>query len=605
MAPKVEPHGLEQVPGTIIAEDGSPQIPLTLTSGVELEFMHFQDTVAGLAQEVTPTVDEFALSNPDSGRRNVHAALSKPMTAKCATCEKNMEFQLDLNPIVGFGVQTAHDPTYKKWTVGIDETIYVTALEESKFRDDFESVLMTGVEVTSRVLDASSGRKSNDQERAPTHECHITADAEIRAVAERLNESYSSTSSLRDSRAAVNSSCGFHVHIGNGSKGFPLQTVKNIISLYVAHEMAIDSMHSTDRITGSKLGLSSKAEVARDPRGHVNVMLSGDVYNVPWSTHFLHSAFEHTHGLGNAAISADHIDDPGRYPDKAFQAKPELVATSKAFDVPSWLTLIENAQCISDLRDLQGYYRRLSTINLGNLRDFCNEDIEGHLRSQAKMTIEFRQAAGTLQPAEILAWHDVLVALVEYAHNTPPYEIRRRCLKNWDSTKFDTLDFLRLIGISRTSDTYQHYKSKLGLSKNSDESYVQQVREAERKAAFTHGHGDVFLPMLAEFVRGRCDGMEPNNVGKRVADKFHAGGYGQFTKGMLKRLGVKKSRREELTVGYRVEEPFAEENEETAESKDDVSVEAWNDGGVDDGLKDLDPENRYTWDIDDDEMSGT
>lgn len=601
MAPQVEPYGLEQDPETTIAEDGPLQIPLTLTSGVELEFMHFQDAVAGLAEETTPTVDEFALSNPDFGRRNVHATLSKPMTAKCDTCGKDMEFQLDLNPIVGFGVQTAYDPAYKKWTVGIDETIYVTALEESKFRDDFESVLMTGVEVTSRVLNASRNRKSNDQEVLPTHKCHIAADAEIRAVTERLNESYSSTSSLRESRAAVNSSCGFHVHIGNGSKGFPLQTVKNIILLYVAHEMAIDSMHSTDRITGSKLGLSSKAEVARDPRGPINVMFSGDVYNVPWSAHFLQSAFEHIHGLGNATISADHIDGPERYPDKAFQAKPELVAASKAFDVPSWLTLIENASSISDLRDLQGFNRRLTTINLGNLQDFCDEDNEEKLRSRAKTTIEFRQAAGTLQPVEILAWHDVLVALVEYAHKTPPSEIRRRCLKHWHSAKFDALDFLRLIGISRSSTTYQHYKSKLGLRKDPADSYVPQVREAERKAAFTYGHGDVFLPMLAEFVRGRCDSMDPDNVSKRISDKFYAGGYGQFTEGMLKRLGVKKSRRKELTVGYRVEEPFVEENEEMADGEDGAFLEAWNDGDVDE----LNTQNQIAWDMGDEEMSGT
>ena len=46
----------------------------------------------------------------------------------------------------------------------------------------------------------------------------------------------------------VNESCGFHVHVGNRRRGFPLQTVKNLCMLTAGFEAQLDSLHAPDRV---------------------------------------------------------------------------------------------------------------------------------------------------------------------------------------------------------------------------------------------------------------------------------------------------------------------------------------------------------------------
>ena len=49
-------------------------------------------------------------------------------------------------------------------------------------------------------------------------------------------------------RVEVNTSCGFHVHIGNRKAGFPLQTLKHLCMLTALFEQQFNSLHSPDRI---------------------------------------------------------------------------------------------------------------------------------------------------------------------------------------------------------------------------------------------------------------------------------------------------------------------------------------------------------------------
>ena len=46
----------------------------------------------------------------------------------------------------------------------------------------------------------------------------------------------------------VNQSCGFHVHVGNERKGFPLETIKNMCVLTATFERELESLHPPHRI---------------------------------------------------------------------------------------------------------------------------------------------------------------------------------------------------------------------------------------------------------------------------------------------------------------------------------------------------------------------
>ena len=46
----------------------------------------------------------------------------------------------------------------------------------------------------------------------------------------------------------VNPSCGLHVHVGDGNKGFPLDTVKNLCLLATGFEQQFNSLHPLHRI---------------------------------------------------------------------------------------------------------------------------------------------------------------------------------------------------------------------------------------------------------------------------------------------------------------------------------------------------------------------
>ncbi|CAK3988935.1 Hypothetical predicted protein [Lecanosticta acicola] len=524
-----EPTHNEQA--TTTKEIDPTSIPIKLTSGVELEFRHLQDT----GQEWP---EDFAVDHPDHGRKRIYASLSRPMTAECATCGRDTQLQLQINPVVHEGSQGSFHPSYAKWTVDVDGDIQIKASELATLGEDFQTILMDRIEVQSRVLDTSRVRKPKGTKVIADHECRVCADAEIRAVCDRLQEDFNSARGHIDERVVVHSSCGLHIHIGNGDKGFPLQTIKNLVSFCLSQ--------------------TTYAEVRREGGGYRDINLGGDTYNIPWSAHFLQSAFAHIHGLDAAAKSVEDPHLPNRYPDRIFHTQPELVDLSKAFDVPSWLTLVDNASNIKDLRDLQGEYARKSTINLGNLFGFLPHGLEEKDRSTWKQTIEFRQAAGTLQADEVSAWHAVCVQLVKFAHQTPASEIRQICLRNWNHTTCDALDFLKLIGLSKSSHPYQHYKWKLG------EHYAPHMREKERQAAFAFGANGVFVPIMSEFIRGRCDRMDISEVGKRIRVKFLAGGYGQFEEGYLKELKIKGERREGLMIGFRAREPEEELSEDGA-----------------------------------------
>lgn len=59
-------------------------------------------------------------------------------------------------------------------------------------------------------------------------------------------------SSIADLEVIFDSSCGLHVHVGNESAGFPLQTLKNVSILTTVFEAQFSSLHPPERVLNNE-----------------------------------------------------------------------------------------------------------------------------------------------------------------------------------------------------------------------------------------------------------------------------------------------------------------------------------------------------------------
>jgi hypothetical protein len=80
--------------------------------------------------------------------------------------------------------------------------------------------------------------------------------------------------------------CGLHVHVGNERCGYPLPTVKKVLSTNVANERAIDNFHGSGLIGGSKLATIPLDKPCFDMTASNGKMVPLP-YSPPWSEHFI------------------------------------------------------------------------------------------------------------------------------------------------------------------------------------------------------------------------------------------------------------------------------------------------------------------------------
>ena len=173
---------------------------------------------------------------------------------------------------------------------------------------------------------------------------------------------------------------------------------------------------------------------------------------------------------------------------------------------------------------------RLCTINLRNLPNPGTQSPEWAAK---KMTIEFRQHLGTLEPLTALCFIDVVVKLVSWCNwvsddefkalvgvGGDPTHPRRRRLRD---PQFETEDFCKLIGCGEV--TLGHYFHPHLSGCDVFHTYLQDLQDDAFEAAKRGIR-------LAEDVLGQVRFLRAvtNEVAvkEQIKTKLLAGGYGQF-----------------------------------------------------------------------------
>ncbi|MCJ1416105.1 hypothetical protein MMC32_002440 [Xylographa parallela] len=183
----------------------------------------------------------------------------------------------------------------------------------------------------------------------------------------------------------TNESTGLHVHVGDGNRGFALQTLKKFSILVVTFEHIIESIHPDARIS-----------------------------------------FDGTQ-----------------------QCKRSSWGTSNICEISS---TIEECQTFEDLRTLMNpELTKKYAYNFGNL------SLSQYL---PKMTIEFRQHEGTVDPKRIINWAKFVTGLVNFSHAVSSAQHVWLWMTYSRDQAYTVLDLMKAVG---KGDLSSYYRSQVHL----------------------------------------------------------------------------------------------------------------------------------------------
>jgi hypothetical protein len=225
--------------------------PLDISFGVEFEFIlveHFPDWDEWINKKLEGNV-LFGLSRIGNVLRNT--------LFKCGSCSEQFHM-----PVGVQDASTSWRSDHSQWNVVADETMSLSPRQKTNLGEGhFDTIAF---EVTSRKLFTDRGIPVTIPagSTTTTHQHTIAPEEEIKTALDSLHRAFMSpAAAATDGRIkqwlVTNRTCGLHIHVGNDERGFPLQTVKNAMSLHTAFERVIDSMQSKPRIGGTALALAA------------------------------------------------------------------------------------------------------------------------------------------------------------------------------------------------------------------------------------------------------------------------------------------------------------------------------------------------------------
>ena len=519
--------------GTDVPQTSAPD-PLNITLGIELEFI--------LAVSTYPEKATFENADEVVGMSVVRYALSQPMTATCASCGAQHVFQLQVHT----NGSVEYENRFGYWNVDEDRSLNLTDDEEKVLGEGAQYFHFHEIEIKSRVL-----RPAKNLTTTPgtDHVHEISHVEEINAVLNKLRELLSGPkrgNKFESAHIILNGQCGLHVHVGNENRGFPLPTVKKVLSTYVANERAIDNLLASSRIGGSKLATMPLDNPWFDI-GASERKMEPFPYSPPWSEPFIalaHTLRRQRLGYNNSECSLPRSfsSTPYIYPETHLY-DPTIGRSVDSFHVGDFLTIIDNAPTLGDIQRRHHCFGR-PTLNIGNLGEHNSDALPPDPFDEqydgidapwypSLMTLEFRQHAGSLDSAEIHAWVDFVVSMVDHAHYTSDAYFHEVSRNEWLKPNHGSIDLLQELGCSE--DTLLFYSERLAMG--------QHLRPAnESVSAADIADIDIFpvdaliAPLLEYVAWKRQQDYHPGAVLDRIKEKFRVGGYGKFSDEYLDEL---------------------------------------------------------------------
>lgn len=487
--------------------------PLNITLGLELEFI--------LAVSTYPEKASWENDDEAWAQNIVRYALSQPMVAKCAKGGIEHVFQLKVHP--------TSESNYDYWTVEEDSSLMIVNDETKTLGENKDFFHFYGIEIKSRILHPGTNFETTPGDRGTGHVHEISYVQEIEAVLGRLHEFFTGPNrghKVDRTHIILNGTSGLHIHIGNEKRGFPLPTVKRILSTYVANERAIDGLHAASRISGSRIATEPLEKPFYDMKwDHLNLLPLA--FNASWSAYFAHIA--HTlrrHRLGYDAYKTclpRPNDLPASFYPETHMNNPIVGKAVDSFYVGDWLEMIDRAPSLNAIQQLQMISLGRGTLNLRNLGPYDADDENGDeigFWSPQIMTIEFRQHTGSLDFAEIHAWMGFVVSLVKHAHYTSDADYKALSRTEWLQPDYGSIELLNALGCS--PDTKRFYRHRLaGQSQvRNEDVFAADIAEIDLFPI------DAMIAPPLEYTEWkRRQDRHPGNVRDRIREKFRTGGY--------------------------------------------------------------------------------
>jgi len=348
------------------------------------------------------------------------------------------------------------EPSYSRWTFKDEGGLHLSKQERETLPADLMDHMIQPLEVSSRLFSF----ETDDWK------------AEIAAVLGAFQE-------LRDRGVVfvLNSSTGFHIHIGFGSEIMPLRTAKSVLQLCTGFEDRLDALYSTSRIDENA------------------------VTNVAPGRHF------------NAGL-AWHFKNNER--------------TELGPNIFHWLTSIEEASSFEELsnffcNDIPGCRRKTnahySTLNLDNLW----APPYGEEFGDPIGTIEFRQHGGTLDYEAIISHILLKQALASFCHTSTDKEFLQ-LFAHISNPTFSLTDLMFSIGGCKDLLRY-HEERRSYPQVQARHAEYERTMEGLKNGEFDH------CPLVKLEAQASVEHHERNNplaVQNKIYAKHQAGAYGEM-----------------------------------------------------------------------------
>jgi hypothetical protein len=512
--------------------------PLDVSFGVEFEFIlieHFPDWKEWQATEHIDKVF-YGLSQVGEVLKNTWF--------KCSSCDDHFRMPIGVQP-----ANESWSPDHSGWNVVADDSMQLTERQKALLKENHFD--MMGIEVTSRKLFADREQPVPSNDATTDHQHTINTADEIDTVLGALKQAFNSPAAaaaaaqngLRTPQLlVVNKTCDLHVHVGNDTKPFPLQTVKHLVSLCTAFERVIDGMHPYTRTWGTGLALAtldvldkeSEIRVGADALGKYAIT-AHKPYNVAFAEHFIARAWCQRRNASDHPSPASTPSKPV-YPFNKTSSKPVLARAVSGLHTAAFLELIADASTIDELGENLVFGKK-TTVSLMYL-------LKGW-ETFAK-TIEFRQHAAVTTPAETLPWIDFATALVRYAHTSSAEDVHDVCTHAINTPELSLMDLLVLLPMKQ-----EHLHYYLDRADGREPFYDAVSARAEVQAAFGNT-GCPLRTIALEVIDEEKEGYDLAAVNKGVKAKFNGGGYGQFSRRFIDAYApdLEDGEKEKLTIGW-------------------------------------------------------